>query len=207
VEWSAAVSKAIVKQGPLRLMTLEDGSQTIEVLLNELPPPGDAYLADWFHASIAGRTCTFNFGKTSVRGDSLVTVLSLMLPLAQMKGLSETLVVPRERGTTFVGLLEELVKKHEGAAPPALGVQQAVTDRTKEHALAANFAVLGYNDSDATICFYRIPPNFDLRKMGADRLDRVQVIPVVRVDTSASILLEFARRVTEFAATLSKATP
>ncbi len=202
-----AVSKAITKQGPLRLMSLEDGSQTIEVLLNELPPPGDAYLADWFHASITGRTCTFNFGKTSVRGDTLVTVLSLMLPLAQMKGLADTLIVARERGATFVGLLEEMVKSHGAADPTPLGVHQAVTERTKEHSLAANFAVLGYNDSDATVCFYRIPPNFDLRKMGPDRLDRVQVIPVVRIDTSASILLEFARRVTEFAATLSKATP
>lgn len=192
------MSKSITReQGPLRITTNPDGSQSVEARLDLLPPATDSYLADWFQSSRDERTCIFTFGKRSVRPEHLVTVLSLHLPLSQMKPLAETFV-GKNREVTFLDQLERFVAERKLRQGGHLGAEKCVDPTTKEHSLAANFAVVGYNDADASLSFYRMPPVVDMRKI-ADTLSHVQILPVVRVDTTVGILLEFVRSVRQFA--------
>jgi hypothetical protein len=187
-------------QSPLRIVPQKDGRQALEIKLDELEQPVDAYHADWYLSRLERRMAHFAFGKWSVGKAHLASVLEICVPQASLIPLRETLKKSGENADTdFVGQLEALAKTLDlepEEARPAAGI---VGPLTKEHSFAANFALLGFNENDAALSFYRFPPTFNVLRIREEDLSKIKVFPLVRVDTMASILLSFCRDVIQFA--------
>lgn len=185
--------------GPLRLVQLKDGKQTVEIRLDALEPPNDAYHADWYESALSDRMAHFVFGKLSITKQHLVTVLDVAVPQIALGPLSETILKDRDEKADFLEGLENFAKDFSLSVGSHRSASTGlVTSVTKEHSVAANFALLGYSDNDAAVTFYRLPPTFNLARIQAEDLERVKVHPVVRIDTTASILLSLCRDIISF---------
>lgn len=192
------------EKGAIRLVQLDDGRRSLEVNFEALGSPRDSYYADWYVAALRDRIAHFTFGKLSVAGTHLVTVLDIAISQVALNPLAETIESTKNK---FLPGLEEFVKTRSLSAvnsPPAAGLVNAMT---KEHTLAATFATLGYNDSDSTLTFYRMPPTVNLTKLKLSDLEKLEIFPVVRVDATAPILLAFCRDVVEFGRDVDTSSP
>ncbi len=196
------MSQILHEKGPVRLVQLDDGRRSVEVNLESLGTPKSSYYSDWYTGVLRDRIAHFTFGKMSVAQTHLVTVLDIPIAQVALLGMSETI-----QGTksTFLQGLETFVESNKLEHTPPGDARRLVSAATKEHAEAATFSTLGYNDNEASLVFYRMPPTVNLAKLKAADVGRIEIFPVVRVDATASILLAFCRDVIAFSNALGPA--
>ena len=188
----------------LRVIDSGNGTKTIELRSDTLAQPTDGYHADWYSSDMDAGSFTFVFAKLSVTKKRLVTVLSVTLPSSALPPLAQSLVttVVPAAGTFEEGLEKFLAARGRTPPPPRRPIAELVDLGTKEHSVVATIGVVGYSDNDGVISFYRLPPGASLALLKGQDLSNFQIMPVVRIDTSANILLEFCRDVRNFADSL-----
>lgn len=167
-----------------RIKEVEPGAFAVEVRTDKLPIPPDSFFADWFDFELIGRTVTFRFGKMAAFKRQIRAVLEVAVSLAQIRHMAQSLA------GDFRQTLDRFMEK-EGARVEQPTIDQV--DDPKAHSVVASFTSVAFSDSDAEITFYRFPPTEGaklLRSKG--NIENLTIIPVVRIDTTTSVLLRFA---------------
>ncbi len=171
----------------VRVVRLPNGESSLEVNLLGLQQPSDSYHADWYWTDSGAGSAKFYFGKVSVGGQRLVKVLEVSIAKRALQAIRATL-----DSKNFVGALGEFVEKNDLAySPPKLPVTNFLDAGTKEFSVVATFAFIGFTENDAAISLFRMPPGADLIA-GTDP-SKILIQPLVRIDTSASILQAFCK--------------
>ncbi|MER2559542.1 MAG: hypothetical protein ABTQ32_02415 [Myxococcaceae bacterium] len=170
------------------VVLLRDGATIgIKVSLTELVPPEDAFQTDWYasDSTQGGLRCVF--AKLSAGRGSVTGVVEITLHEHALR-----FIVDSAKVEVFQKELKLLSEKRN-LAPTTFSLQQLsslINTTTKEAAFVASFAFIAFTGEDAALSFFRVAP-------GAEMLaeKRRMVTPLVRIDTSVSILLAFLRDV------------
>lgn len=184
--------KAIARpdSGVVRLVT-QGETLALEINLAAVPDPADSYFADYLDVFVRDRMCTFDFGKRNSGNTALRSRLEVMVSMNFLPDIAKSI------RPAFLDKIRAHAKANDfrpGAPPPSTEAPDS-----KQHTMAANFALLAYSDADASIAFYRLPPTVHIWIAKKD-LDRIHIEPVVRVDTTTSILLSFCEAVDRLSA-------
>lgn len=171
--------------------------QKVEIRLADLPPPADQYFADRYHAEREGELCYFRFGKIDVRRKVLSTVLELVSTVEAVRQVARTFATStapdgKTKGDFLLQLRNAMSERKAVEQPEDKEFISRITDHTKQHSLSASIAVAAYADDAGVLSFYRVP-------VSSHRATEVPVIPVVRIDTTLTLLCSYCRDVVEFA--------